>query len=36
MKALSVIVATFGIFSYDLCFNDGQIVRWVGRFLGVA
>ncbi len=36
MKALSLIVASFGVFAYDLCYNDVQIVRWIGRFLGLA
>jgi hypothetical protein len=36
MKALTVIVIGFGIFAYDLSFNDGQIVHWVGSFLGLA
>jgi hypothetical protein len=36
MKILTVIVAGFGIFAYDLSFNDGELVRWVGRFLGLA
>lgn len=36
MKALTVIVIGFGIFAYDLCFNDGEIMRWVGSFLGLT
>ncbi len=36
MKALTVICVGFAIFAYDLSFNDGQIVRWVGAFLGLA
>ncbi len=36
MKALTIIVASFGIFAYDLCFNDGEIVRWLGSVLGLS
>lgn len=36
MKALTVIVIGFAIFAYDLSFNDGQIVRWVGSFIGLS
>jgi hypothetical protein len=36
MKALTAICIGFAIFAYDLSFNDGQIVRWLGSFLGLA
>ncbi len=36
MKALTIIVIGFAVFAYDLSFNDGQIVRWVGSLLGLA
>jgi len=36
MKALTIIVVGFCIFAYDLSFNDGEIVRWVGSFLGLS
>jgi hypothetical protein len=36
MKALTVIVIGFGIFAYDLSFNNGEIVHWIGSFLGLA
>lgn len=36
MKALTVVVIGFGIFAYDLCFNNGEFVRWILSFSGLA
>ncbi len=36
MKALTVVVICFGIFAYDLCFNNGEMVRWVTSFVGLS
>lgn len=36
MKTLTAIVMGFGVFAYDISFNNGEIVRWFGSFLGLA
>jgi hypothetical protein len=36
MKVLTVIVIGFGVFAYDLSFNDAQIIHWLGSVLGFS
>lgn len=36
MKVLTVIVIMFGVFAYDLSFNDAQIMSWLGSVLGLS
>ncbi len=36
MKGLTIIVGVFGCFAYDISYNDGRIVRWIGSTLGLS
>lgn len=36
MRALTVIVALFGCFVYDISYNNGDIIRWLAYTLGIA
>jgi hypothetical protein len=36
MKMLTAIVIGFGVFAYDIAFNNGDIVRWVASALGIG
>lgn len=36
MRALTIIVALFGCFVYDISYNNGDIIRWLAYTLGIA
>jgi hypothetical protein len=36
MKALTTVVISFGVFAYDLSYNNGEVFHSVCSFLGLT